>query len=107
VMQQAKSEIINPQVGIKENGKINFNVLQNSPNPFRERTTINVQLDNPANLSLSIYSLVGQKVLEVSKGSVNSGPCQFFIDGSNLEPGVYFYTVKANNESVTRKMIVK
>jgi hypothetical protein len=29
------------------------------------------------------------------------------IDGSDLASGLYFYTVKAGNKSVTRKMMVK
>ena len=31
----------------------------------------------------------------------------FEIDGSKLAPGIYFYTVKFNNESITNKMVVE
>jgi len=84
-----------------------FNVAQNSPNPFRETTVINVQLEQQANLSLEVFTLMGQKVMDLNKGRLNAGPYQFRLDGSQLPSGIYFYTVKADNESITKKMMVK
>jgi len=107
VMKTSKQAIINPGVGIEEPGKTSFSVSQNMPNPFHSNSVINVNLETAANLSLAVYSVIGQKVLEISKGSVNSGAYQFMLDGTELQPGVYFYTVKVNKESVTKKMIVK
>jgi len=107
VLTTSKTAIIDPGVGIQEPGTISFKVSQNTPNPFHGNSIVNVNLEKAANLSLTIYSVVGQKVLEINKGSVNSGTHQFMLDGSQLQTGVYFYTVKVNNESVTKKMIVK
>jgi len=92
---------------IKEPSKMTFNVAQNSPNPFRETTVINVQLEQQANLSLEVFTLMGQKVMDLNKGRLNAGPYQFRLDGSQLPSGIYFYTVKADNESITKKMMVK
>ena len=107
VITTSKEDIIAPGVGVEDPGKAAFNVAQNMPNPFNGNTMINVQLEKTANLSLTVYSVVGQKVMEISKGSVNPGAYQFVVDGSQLQAGVYFYTVKANKESVTKKMIVR
>lgn len=85
----------------------NYYVSQNSPNPFHGTTTVSVKLEKPASLSMEICNIAGQKVMTYDKGTVLSGACQFVIDGSQLKAGIYFYTVKANNESVTRKMIVQ
>jgi len=60
----------------------------------------------PPNLSLEIYSTIGEKVIELQKGQVGSGSWQFLIDASGLKPGIYFYTVKAGKQQVTKKMIV-
>ncbi|MCK4676754.1 MAG: T9SS type A sorting domain-containing protein, partial [Bacteroidales bacterium] len=53
-----------------------------------------------------VFNLMGQKVYVYNAGIVGSGVHQLTIDGSNLQSGVFFYTVKADENSVTRKMIV-
>jgi len=45
--------------------------------------------------------------MNISKGFQNPGSYQFSIDGSQLTPGIYFYTVTAGKSSVTKKMIVE
>ena len=85
----------------------NYNVSQNYPNPFETSTTVSVQLPEASNLSLEVVNLVGQTVYQENRGHVTSGTKEFMIDGSNLETGVYFYNVNIDNETVTKKMIVK
>ena len=92
---------------IKETPKVNFEVAQNSPNPFRGSTMVNVQLEQPANLGIEVCTLMGQKVLSLDKGRLNAGSHQIKLDCSQLTSGIYFYTVKANNETMTKKMMVK
>lgn len=84
-----------------------ISVSQNYPNPFNKSTEIVVNLNSSADLSVSIANLVGQKVIDIKKGIVNSGAHTITIDGSNLKSGIYFYTVKAGVNTVTRKMIVE
>ena len=84
-----------------------FSVSQNMPNPFNSTSTVKVALQQNANLSLEVINMVGQKVIELNKGAVTAGTHSFVIDASNLESGVYFYNVKANNQITTKKMIVK
>lgn len=103
----SKEDIIGPGVGVEDPGKTAFRVSQNMPNPFHGNSFINVNLEKAANLSLTVSSVVGQKVMEINKGLVNRGTCQFVIDGSQLPSGVYFYTITVDKESVTKKMIVK
>jgi hypothetical protein len=83
-----------------------FEVSQNFPNPATGNTVVKVDLERSADLSLKVSNLVGQEVLLISKGEVNGGTHLFSIGLDGLTPGVYFYTVKANETSNTRKMIV-
>ncbi len=97
-----------PGVGIESNTQTRTNqVAQNVPNPFHGITTIDVTLAKPASLSIEVYNVMGQKVMNVNKGNVSAGPYQFVFDGNQMNSGVYFYTVKINNESYTHKMIVE
>lgn len=87
--------------------KPTFYVSQNMPNPVEDFTTVTVKLEKPATLSLVVTNTTGQRMMELSRGAQPAGSYQFVIDGSQLAPGIYLYTVKADNGSVTRKMIVK
>ena len=84
-----------------------ISVTQNYPNPFNKNTTVLVNLEKKSNLSLVVNNIIGQQVMEIKRGEVPSGTHQFIIDGSNLGSGIYFYTVFAGKESVTRKMVIE
>jgi hypothetical protein len=81
-------------------------VSQNYPNPFTGMTTITVNLSDNANLSLTVSNMLGQEIMNIRRGTVPPGSYLFELDGTNLTSGIYFYTVKADDSSVTKKMIV-
>jgi hypothetical protein len=93
-------------VSEKENSNIS-SVSQNYPNPFSQTSTVRVNLEKKAKLSLVVTNIIGQQVMRIERGDVAAGSHDFLIDGSKLSNGIYFYTVYAGNESVTRKMIVE
>ena len=45
--------------------------------------------------------------MNMEKTNVLPGVSQFVIDASQLSSGVYFYTVKQGDKSITKKMIVQ
>jgi hypothetical protein len=95
-------------VGIDEHtAKPTFAVSQNYPNPVQGVTQVKVNLTKPGALSLEVTSMVGQKVMEVTKGNVSAGNYYFNLDCSSLSAGVYFYTVKVGTATQTHKMIVE
>jgi len=94
-------------VAIDEKLASNLIVSQNYPNPMGDRSVVNVELNQGGNLSLEVYNIVGQKVLELQQGFVNAGNHKFILNRSQMNTGIYFYTVTLNSTSVTRKMIVK
>ncbi len=81
-------------------------VSQNYPNPFKAETFVTVGLNSASNLTLEIYSLTGQLVLSKDYGQMISGTHTLSIRSSEMNPGVYFYTVTAGENKVTRKMVV-
>jgi len=106
VMKVGKDEIID---AIKENTQVVFadNVSQNYPNPFIGTSTVYVNLDESAELTLEVHNIMGQLVYELPAKKYNAGKQEFIINGSNLEPGIYFYTVRSGESSVSKKMIVE
>ena len=103
-----KPELTPSHTGVSEKEIIdNSHVSQNFPNPFSGVSTVKVNLQEAADLSLVVTNLTGQKVMEMSKGFVPAQNHTFSIDASSLQSGIYFYTVTAGNSQVTKKMIVE
>lgn len=95
-------------VGVPENkNALSMEVYQNYPNPFRTASAIRVYLPAASDLKLVVTDMLGKQVMEINKGEVAAGSHQFLVDGSRLGNGIYFYTVTAGTESVTKKMIVR
>ncbi|MGM0567322.1 MAG: T9SS type A sorting domain-containing protein [Bacteroidota bacterium] len=82
-------------------------VSQNFPNPFSSTSEVSVEVTEDAQLSMEVVNLVGQTVQHVDKGFVNAGTHSLEISGTNLETGVYFYNVNINDETITKKMIIR
>ncbi|MEZ5084460.1 MAG: T9SS type A sorting domain-containing protein [Bacteroidales bacterium] len=95
-------------VGIKDTPAIrDIDVAQNQPNPFNGTSTVYVNLNKGANLSLDVTNMMGQVVYSIDAGQASAGLNKLEIDGSQLSSGVYFYTVTAGKSVVTKKMIVE
>lgn len=78
---------------------------QNFPNPFNPTTQISYQLTSPSEVSLTIYSLTGQKIQTLVDGELKpSGSHTVSFDAGNLASGVYLYRLRAGDQSFTRKM---
>jgi hypothetical protein len=82
-------------------------VSQNFPNPFSNETNVTVSLKQGSNLNLEVYNITGQKVLVKDYGYKPAGTFTMTISADELPTGVYFYTVEAGAQKVTRKMIVQ
>lgn len=86
--------------------KLISGISQNYPNPFNGSTQIDVTLTKPAQVSLEVYNIVGQKVYEIPARRMNEGMQTLQISSNNLKPGIYTYSVIANGERTTHKMMV-
>lgn len=82
-------------------------VNQNYPNPFREQTNVGIYLDEPANVRIDVTNLLGQTVRSQDYGYRNSGRHTLTLNAADLEAGVYLYTVRTNDKSATKQMIVE
>ncbi|HRZ43304.1 MAG TPA: T9SS type A sorting domain-containing protein [Bacteroidales bacterium] len=81
-------------------------VSQNYPNPFTGSTSIDVSLAASSNMILKVNNLMGQTVYSKDFGFVTAG--RHKVDfGTDLNTGIYTYTVQAGNTMVTKKMIVR
>jgi hypothetical protein len=96
-------------VGLDENplqAVTTLNVSQNYPNPASAITNVLVELGTAADVSVEVFNMTGQKVMDIPARSLQPGNHNIIMDVSRLTTGVYFYTVNAGKEKATRKMIV-
>jgi len=84
-----------------------FEVSSNMPNPFNQQTSFNISLTETSHVTIDVINALGTSVATLDKGNLVAGSHKIIIDGTDLASGLYFYTVKAGNNSVTKKMMVK
>lgn len=73
-----------------------FLLEQNFPNPFNPTTSLSFSLPVKSNVEFAVYNLLGQKVVDIYNGALESGKYSFNFDAANLSSGVYVYTVNAH-----------
>jgi hypothetical protein len=79
---------------------------QNMPNPTSSTSVIHYELEKNANVKMDIRDITGKLVLSLNEGNQTSGVHSVSIDASTMAPGVYFYTLNANGNLITKKMTV-
>jgi len=83
-----------------------YSLGQNYPNPFNPTTKINFSIPKSGNVKLTVYNLVGQEVSVILNQNLNVGNYNFDFDASNLNSGVYFYTLQSENFRETKRMVL-
>lgn len=101
-------QIEKPTIGVG-NMPINTKEIQVSaayPNPFTNTTSLDVTLAQKANVSIEVYSVTGQKVMEQAYGQYPAGMFKLDINASDLGSGLYIVKVKAGDQSSTARINV-
>lgn len=85
-----------------------FVVSQNTPNPFNGQTDIAIYLnDFTPSLHIEVKDMTGKVMFSNNISNLNQGNHIITVDAATYSSGVYFYTLTAGNNTVTRKMIVE
>ncbi len=72
-----------------------YALYQNYPNPFNPSTTIRFDLKEQSNVTLDVYNVLGQRVLENNYGTMNAGRFNETVNMDRFASGVYFYRIAA------------
>jgi hypothetical protein len=98
----------NNLTGIQElkNGHNGYLLSQNYPNPFNSTTTIAYTIPASSNVSLVVRNILGQEVATLVNQQQPAGHYEINFDASNLESGVYIYSLQAGGNTTTKKLIL-
>jgi hypothetical protein len=76
------------------------------PNPFNPETTINYDLAEDGYVSISVYNLKGQKVVELVNITQKAGQNSVVLNADRLASGVYFVRMNTGNTNQVQKVIL-
>lgn len=96
---------------ILNNIPIEFSLGQNYPNPFNPITKINYTLPKHAKVNVSIYNVLGQRVITLLDKKQEYGYHTLTWNGTNsfgkqMATGVYFAKMSAGKFTQTKKMLL-
>jgi len=83
-----------------------FTLDQNYPNPFNPSTTINFSLPNSGLVSLKVYDISGKEIANLVNENLTVGTYEYKFNAASLSSGIYFYTLKSDNITETKKMLL-
>lgn len=81
-----------------------YELGQNYPNPFNPSTNIRFTLPESANVKLSVFNTLGEKVAELVNSTMDAGLHEVNFNAAGLSSGLYIYRLEAGNVVLSRKM---
>jgi hypothetical protein len=79
--------------------------MQNYPNPFNPSTMVEFSIVESGHVSLKVFDLLGREVALLVDEFKSPGTYRVTFNAENLTGGTYFYTLRAGNAGLTKKMV--
>jgi hypothetical protein len=96
------------QVLKMEGGNIlNGNNMEVYPNPYQDEVTITFKVEETTNATLSVYDLVGRKLVTILDTQIPDGIYNYTKNLGELEPGVYIVKLSVENGVPSFERIIK
>lgn len=104
---ESQASIILEGVGIHD-GNIpeHHTLLTCYPNPFNAQTKIMFSIENESYVRISVYDVAGRLVNIIASEIFPAGKNSVTWHANNLPSGVYFYSIKTDQLTLTRKAVL-
>lgn len=76
------------------------------PNPASDEMTVNFGLNKASKVEIEIFDVTGKRVNKMDLNTLETGNHAIKINTSNLNAGVYMYSIKADNAKMFSKFTV-
>ena len=82
-----------------------FQLSQNYPNPFKEKTTIKYCVPDKMKIMLEIFDTNGNKIKTLVDEIKEAGTYKVELNAKELESGEYLYKLESRDYFETKKMV--
>lgn len=94
-------------VGVDENNTPNIlGNLYLYPNPASNQLNLDIYLESSSIVTVDIYDIQGKQIKKVYNNKLNGGLQHIRTDISGINQGLYFVSISADNQLVTRKLLI-
>jgi hypothetical protein len=83
-----------------------FRLYQNSPNPFNPITSIMFSLPKRQKVMIDIFNILGDRIETVLNQELPAGTWSTSWEGDQYPSGIYFYRIKTEEFTKTKKMVL-
>jgi len=102
-----KRVVVKTTTGIENKSiPLTFSLNQNYPNPFNPVTKIEYQVAKTSKVKLTVYDILGNKIMSLVNMKQEAGSYSVDFDGSKLSSGTYIYKIEAGDFTSTKKMLL-
>lgn len=91
---------------VGENIPSGFELTQNYPNPFNPSTVIEYSIPEAGFVSLKVYDVRGKEVSVLVNEEKSKGSYLVSFNADNLSSGIYFYKIRTEQFTETKKMLL-
>ena len=85
---------------------LQYKLNQNYPNPFNPITTVKFSIPAKTHVNISIFNILGQRIITLIDENKAAGTFQIRWDASNYSTGLYFYQIKTTDFVQTKKLML-
>ncbi|MFC2170500.1 T9SS type A sorting domain-containing protein [Calditrichota bacterium] len=76
------------------------------PNPFNPSTKVDIYLPYSSHVELIVYNIAGREITRKINGNLVAGSHEISLDLADHASGMYYLTLQAGNERMTRKVVL-
>jgi len=82
-----------------------FTVSQNNPNPFSKTSLVEFYSPSNTLVTIKVANMLGSIVMNKSIWA-QTGNNRYVLSAKDFEPGIYFYTLSTEKQTVTKRMVI-
>ena len=83
-----------------------FSISSPYPNPFNPSTTVDLNLEKDAFVSINVYNVAGQLVDQLYSGSLTESSHAFTWNANFVASGIYFMSIQVDDHIETKKLML-
>jgi predicted small lipoprotein YifL len=77
------------------------------PNPFRSRTKFDLRVEDPQQVSVEVYNILGQRVRTLYEGHLPAHETRTFtLKARDLPSGLYLYRIEGETFTAARRVML-